>query len=106
MPSSYSRHIGTHMYIIVSASGVGVITAAKIAIANQAYLRFDLNESMFISPMRSMNNMINGVSNDRPNTTGSMMARLIHSLRRMSGVMPRNSLNQSSAFTALGITRN
>ena len=39
MPSSYKKPIGTHKNIIVIASGVGVITAAKTAIRNHAILR-------------------------------------------------------------------
>src|SRR5439155_18326936 len=105
MPSSYKRHIGTHRNSMLKASTLGVMIAEKMASTNQAIRRVPRKWSTVRMPMRSRNSITSGVWNDRPNTTGIMMAKPSHSLSRRSGSSSSHSLNHRSASTALGITR-
>src|SRR5206468_6550501 len=106
MPNSKSRHIGTHKNSMPYGSTDGVMTAAKTAIKNQMMRRFSRYESTLMMPRRFMKSMTSGVWNDRPKTTGIMIAKPSHSLSRRSGSRPIQSLNDSSTSIDLGMTKN
>src|SRR5688572_822540 len=57
-------------------------------------------------PIFSINIMTSGVWKETPKTSGMKMAKPSHSLRRRSGLKPRNSLNHNMASIALGMTKN
>src|SRR5438128_1899627 len=106
IPSSNSRHMGTHKNNMLYGSVEGVMTAAKTAMQNQMTRRFLRKVSVSITPMRYTNSMASGNWKEIPKITGIMMANPSHSLRRRSGSRPIHSLNHSSASIVLGMTKN
>src|SRR4051812_18196205 len=84
MPSSKSRHIGSHKKTMLSASVEGVMKAAKSAMANHAYGRLLRKVLTSMMPSRATNSMIKGVWKEMPKTSGMKMAKPSHSLSRRS----------------------
>ena len=80
------------MLIGSGATARNAATIAKIKIANLRFLVYTVTSTM---PMRSRNSMMSGVWKAAPKISGTMTAKLSHSLNRSSGSTPSHSLKPS-----------
>jgi hypothetical protein len=90
IPIKYNNNIGTEINHIVSPLPSGVITAPKITIAINAYLKFFNQNFVPINPVKERIYIINGSWKASPNAIKNWSTKLTNSFMLKKDKIPKD----------------